>query len=210
MNYLHYLEKEIHSVIAATVDDSGLPVTCAIDIMGSDEKGLYFLTAKGKGFYTRLKKNEYVALTGIKGKDTLSCVAISLQGKVKELGNTLLPWLLEKNPYMQEIYPTKESQKALTVFLIYEGSGEWFNLSKQPIERASFTIGNKHKEIQGYEITEKCNGCQTCQTVCPQDCIDFSTVPAVIRQKNCLHCGNCFTVCSQKAVVRRGQKNDTS
>lgn len=42
MNYLHYLEKEIHSVIAATVDDNGLPVTCAIDIMDSDEKGLYF------------------------------------------------------------------------------------------------------------------------------------------------------------------------
>lgn len=56
MNYLHYLEKEIHSVIAATVDDNGLPVTCAIDIMDSDEKGLYFLTAKGKGFYHRLKK----------------------------------------------------------------------------------------------------------------------------------------------------------
>ena len=36
MNYLHYLEKEIHSVIAATVDDNGLPVTCAIDIMDSD------------------------------------------------------------------------------------------------------------------------------------------------------------------------------
>ena len=35
MNYLRYLEKEIHSVIAATVDDSGLPVTCAIDIMDS-------------------------------------------------------------------------------------------------------------------------------------------------------------------------------
>ena len=50
MNYLHYLEKEIHSVIAATVDDSGLPVTCAIDIMDSDEKGLYFLTQKEKAF----------------------------------------------------------------------------------------------------------------------------------------------------------------
>lgn len=45
---LSYLEKEIHSVIIATVDNNGLPVTCAIDIMDSDEKGLYFLTAKGK------------------------------------------------------------------------------------------------------------------------------------------------------------------
>lgn len=56
---LYFLEQQIHSVIMATVDDSGLPVTCAIDIMDSDEKGLYFLTAKGKGFYNRLKKNGY-------------------------------------------------------------------------------------------------------------------------------------------------------
>ena len=64
MNYLHYLEKEIHSVIMATVDDSGLPVTCAIDIMDSDENGLYFLTAKGKGFYDRLKKKWICRING--------------------------------------------------------------------------------------------------------------------------------------------------
>ena len=55
---LYFLEQQIHSVIMATVDDSGLPVTCAIDIMDSDEKGLYFLTAKGKRFYNRLKKTD--------------------------------------------------------------------------------------------------------------------------------------------------------
>ena len=49
---LKFLEQEIHSVIMATVDENGLPVTCAIDIMDSDENGLYFLTAKGKGFMT--------------------------------------------------------------------------------------------------------------------------------------------------------------
>jgi len=81
MDYLRYLEQEIHSVVMATVDHTGLPVTCAVDIMDSDEKGLYFLTAKGKGFYDRLKKNGYVALTGMKGNDTLSCVAVSVRGK---------------------------------------------------------------------------------------------------------------------------------
>lgn len=96
MNYLRYLEKEIHSVIAATVDDNGLPVTCAIDIMDSDEKGLYFLTAKGKGFHNRLKKNEYVALTGMTAGDTLSRVAVSVRGKVQEIGNVPLQRLFEK------------------------------------------------------------------------------------------------------------------
>ncbi len=93
---LKFLEKEIHSVIMATVDDSGLPVTCAIDIMDSDENGLYFLTAKGKNFYGRLKKNRCIALTGIKGNDTLSCVAVSARGKVQEIGNAFLQRLFEK------------------------------------------------------------------------------------------------------------------
>ena len=47
-DYFAFLVDEIHSVIAATVDENGLPVTCAIDIMDWDENGLYFLTAKGK------------------------------------------------------------------------------------------------------------------------------------------------------------------
>lgn len=204
MNYLCYLEKEIHSVIMATVDENGLPVTCAIDIMDSDENGLYFLTAKGKGFYDRLKKNEYAALTGMKGSDTLACVAVSIRGKVQEIGNAPLQRLFEKNPYMNEIYPTEQSQQALTIFQLYEGNGEWFDLSKKPIERISFTIGNQEKAMQGYEITNKCTGCNACKAVCPQNCIDFTVMPAMIRQENCLHCGNCFTVCPKKAVVRRG------
>ena len=56
MNYLKYLVEEIHTTVVATVDDTGLPVTAAIDMMNYDEDGLYFLTAKGKGFYDRLKK----------------------------------------------------------------------------------------------------------------------------------------------------------
>lgn len=65
MNYLKYLTEVIHTVVVATTDEVGLPVTCAIDMMDADESGLYFLTAKGKGFYNRLKKNGYMALTGI-------------------------------------------------------------------------------------------------------------------------------------------------
>ena len=156
MNYLKYLVEEIHTTVMATVDNNGLPVTCAIDIMDYDDTGLYFLTAKGKNLYERLKQKGYVALTGMKGNDTLSCVAISVSGKVKEIGNEPLDSLCEKNSYMKEIYPTKESRKALTVFRIYEGNGEWFDLSHKPIERASFTFGNRQETNQGYEIGDSC------------------------------------------------------
>ncbi|MBQ1239633.1 MAG: pyridoxamine 5'-phosphate oxidase family protein, partial [Ruminococcus sp.] len=107
LDYLRYIVEEIHTVIVATIDGEGLPVTAAIDMMDYDESGLYFLTAKGKSFYARLKDKEYIALTGIKGEDTMSCVAVSVRGKVKEMGADLLPKLFEKNLYMNEIYPTE-------------------------------------------------------------------------------------------------------
>ena len=50
-DYLNYVVHEIHRTIVATVDDEGLPVTAAIDMMDCDDNSLYFLTAKGKGFY---------------------------------------------------------------------------------------------------------------------------------------------------------------
>lgn len=85
-DYLNFIVHEIHTTVVATVDDAGLPVTCAIDMMDSDGNSLYFLTAKGKSFYERLKKREYLSLTGMKGKDTMSCTAVSVRGKVRELG----------------------------------------------------------------------------------------------------------------------------
>jgi uncharacterized pyridoxamine 5'-phosphate oxidase family protein/NAD-dependent dihydropyrimidine dehydrogenase PreA subunit len=173
-------------------------------MMDADDTGLYFLTAKGKRFYDRLVKRGYMALTGIKGSDTLSCVAVSMRGKVKEIGDGLLPQLFDKNPYMYEIYPTEASRSALTVFKMHEGSGEWFDLSKSPIERVSFTFGGAKEEAAGYFITDKCTGCKKCKSVCPQDCIDFSALPAVIGQTHCLHCGNCKSVCPAGAVEKRG------
>ena len=117
-DYLNYIVHEIHSTIVATVDDEGLPVTAAIDMMDCDDDSLYFLTAKGKGLYDRLKKRGFLAFTAMKGEDTMSSVAVSIRGKVRELGYDRIPELFEKNPYMHQIYPTEESMKALTAFQI--------------------------------------------------------------------------------------------
>ena len=51
--YFSFVVNEIHTTIVATVDDDGLPVTAAIDMMDYDKDGLYFLTAMGKSFYDR-------------------------------------------------------------------------------------------------------------------------------------------------------------
>ncbi len=202
-DYLAFISGVIHTTIIATVNDEGLPVTAAIDIMDSDENSLYFLTAKGKSLYNRLKKQQFLALTGIKGENTMTSMAVSIRGKVQELGYEKIPELFEKNPYMHEIYPTEQSMHALTVFQIYEGTGEWFDLSKKPIERASFTFGGAKINPEGYFIIDACIGCGSCVEPCPQKCINPSGIPYVIEQDHCLHCGNCMSVCPVNAVIRK-------
>ena len=199
-DYLKYIVEKIHSTVFATVDREGRPVTCAIDIMDYDESGLYFLTAKGKNFYERLKYNENIAFTAMKGEDTLSCVAVSVQGRAKEIGPDRLPDLFRKNSYMEKIYPDARSRSS---FKVYEGTGEWFDLSKLPIERDNFSFGGVQVKETGYFVTDKCIGCKLCYSKCPQKCIDITQKPVVIEQEHCLHCGNCFEICPARAVERR-------
>ena len=85
-DYLDYLVRVIHTTIVATVDEEGLPVTAAIDMMDTDGDSLYFMTAKGKSLYDRLKKRPFLALTGLWGDDTMTRKALSIRGKVRELG----------------------------------------------------------------------------------------------------------------------------
>ena len=115
---LKVLQEDIHTVIIATTDQKGYPYTCAIDMMLLEDESLYFLTARGKAFYNRLMKQSHIALTGLKGEDTMSSVAISLQGTVKNIGHERLDEIFEKNPYMKEIYPDEISREVLEVFQI--------------------------------------------------------------------------------------------
>ncbi|MBQ3285068.1 MAG: 4Fe-4S binding protein [Ruminococcus sp.] len=40
-----------------------------------------------------------------------------------------------------------------------------------------------------------------CVEVCPQSCIITEDIPYVIMQENCLHCGNCYSVCPAGAIT---------
>ena len=92
---------------------------------------------------------------------------------------------------------------ALTVFQIYEGTGEWFDLSKKPIERASFIFGGAQGKMEGFFIADACIGCGNCLPVCPQNCISAGSSPFHIEESHCLHCGNCMKACPVGAVKKR-------
>lgn len=202
---LHILQKDIHSTVFATLDEHGLPQTCVIDLMLSDENGLYFLTARGKSFYDRLTRRPFAAISGMKGGDTLSTVAISVRGAVRGIGKKRLREIFEKNPYMAKIYPNEQSRAALEVFQLYKGEGEYFDLTQLPPYRQSFSFGGARARETGYRIRgDRCIGCGRCRCVCPQGCIR-DTVPRVIDRSHCIHCGNCFHVCPAKAVEKLGE-----
>ena len=202
LEILRFLQSEIHSAVFATVDAQGLPQTCVIDLMLADETGLFFLTAKGKSFYDRLTAHPFVSLSGLKGQDTLSSVAISLRGQARSIGQERLDEIFEKNPYMAKLYPTEKSRKALEVFQICEGEGEYFDLREQPPFRQSFSFGGAEIRRTGYRINpDRCIGCQGCRSICPAGCI-ANAIPRVIDAAHCLHCGSCFRICPVKAVEK--------
>lgn len=195
-NYLQILVEDIHSAVVATLGEDGRPQTRVIDMMLWDEGGLYFLTARGKEFYRQLMEQGFIALSAVKGKQS-----ISLRGRVEKIGGEKLDEIFERNPYMKGIYPG-DTRQALEVFRLYEARGEYFDISDPShVERGSIAIGDGAADGGGYFVGPACDGCGVCASVCPQSCIDISRKPAVIDPNHCLHCGRCAESCPRQAVV---------
>lgn len=196
-DYLRILVEDIHSAIIATIGDDGRPVTRAIDLMLWDDRGVYFLTARGKAFFDQITAQGFVALTAVKDKR-----AVSLRGWVENIGSEKREEIFEKNPYMQLIYP-EGTRDVLDVFRLYKAEGSYFDISDPSrVYRDTVSIGGARTNHGGYSIGYACIGCGRCAHVCPQDCIDVSDVPAVIDQHRCLHCGQCVDACPVGAITR--------
>lgn len=198
-DYLRILVEDIHSCVVATIDENGHPITRVIDMMLYDEKGVYFLTAKGKVFYEQLMNQKYISLSCVKGQKS-----ISLSGHVRNIGHEKLDEIFEKNPYMKKIYP-KDTRNILQVFILDKGEGQFFDISNPShITRGLIQLGDVKTKPSGYFITSACIQCGKCLQVCPQQCIDCTVAPpAQIDQNRCLHCGQCEPICPVQAIVQR-------
>ena len=60
------------------------------------------------------------------------------------------------------------------------------------------------REFAEQFIGKECIGCKLCYSVCPQKCIDISSVPVTINQNHCLHCGRCAEICPKQCIEKRG------
>ncbi|MDO4272322.1 MAG: 4Fe-4S binding protein [Eubacteriales bacterium] len=188
--------RKVKIASAATVDVAGHPRSRIINIMIAAEEGMYIVTSKGKPFYRQLVDSGEIALSAM----CPDCQSLKFYGKVRMADKIWVDRVFEENPGMNEVYPG-DTRYILDAFLIYAGTGEWFDLLNYPISRETFSYGME-EETSGFEITDACTGCGSCLSVCPQKCIDQGS-PYVIHTAHCLQCGACREICPSEAVRER-------
>lgn len=255
LHYLRFIVEDVYSVVLATTDAQGAPRTCVIDMMLYDQDGLYFLTAKGKSLYERLTASAsaharrqdpalaidavdregdvpmgamgsgMIALTALCGESTMQSKSVNLQGQACEVGPALLDKIFAHNPYMAEIYPTEQSRQALTVFQIYCGQGEFFDLSVRPIFRESFAFdararqtrfgtgigtvdGNVNIDVSAphvVTVTGAGAGANTVSDINSARTCDLGAAATIttymIDASKCDGCGQCLKFCPQQCIV---------
>ena len=190
------LFRQVKIATAATVDAQGHPQARIINVMLSEDDGMYIVTSKGKPFYKQLVETGEIALAAM----CPDCQSLKFTGKLRIVDKSWVDKVFEQNPGMNEVYPG-ESRYILDAFHIYEGHGEWFDLLHYPISRETFSYGGEDEEHNGFEITDQCVGCGKCAEVCPQQCITPGT-PYHISWEHCLQCGRCVEHCPADAIRR--------
>ena len=189
------LFRQVKICSAATVDEQGHPRSRIINIMIAAEEGMYIVTSKGKPFYEQLERTGQIALSAM----CPDCQSLKFVGKVKKADKKWVDEVFLQNPGMNEVYPG-DTRYILDAFLIYEGTGEWFDLLHYPINRETFSYGTE-EEVCGFQITDACIGCGACRKVCPQNCIQEGA-PFRIQPEHCLQCGACMQACPAGAVKK--------
>lgn len=182
----------------ATVDEDGRPQVRCVSAIHYEPDAIYFYTARGKSFAEQLESNRWIQMEGM----TKYKEMIRLSGKVKKADDQQ-KWkdkIFEEQPYLINVYPGNTREIGV-IYEIRNATIEWFWLGTHPIERHYFTTGNAQWKPKGYQISDECIACGTCETVCPEGAIDEGD-PFVIRQNNCLQCGNCFEHCPVEAIIK--------
>ncbi|WP_087410020.1 4Fe-4S binding protein [Collinsella sp. An2] len=204
------LLRHIRDASFATVDETGAPQIRIIDVMLAEPGAVIFCTARGKNFYRQLIEDGRVAVTGL----TRDFKMVRFQGRARRLPDAeqhaWIDKIFDNNPSMNNVYPG-DARYVLEAFALGNGEIELFDLGVSPIDRHSFTLGDAVPAPRGFQITDACIGCGTCQRVCPQRCVveaepgstDASSAPYRIDQDHCLHCGLCAENCPVHAIERR-------
>ncbi len=186
--------RNIKSVAFATVN-RGNPAVRIADVMLVNEEGMYLLTARGKPYHRQLKEHARVAVCAM----DQHFITVRVVGDIRECKDrSILDTIYEHNPVLEKLYPG-DTSRILSVFLMFRGVGEIFDLSTEPPHRRRFAFGGAAVNPPGYAITDACTACGTCAEACPVGVIAPGDVYR-IDGAHCLECGACAEVCPEEAI----------
>lgn len=191
--------REVIDAVLSTVDDNGNPQSRIIDIMHIEDDRIYFLTGRGKHVYSEIMNHPKVSYLSLKDNKS-----IRISGEAHKLDDQKywIDLIFENNPFMNNVYPGN-ARYILEPFCIEDYEMEFFDLTQKPIFRQSFKFGDAEITVKGFEITDECIACGTCQASCPQQIPVFVEDKFEIPQEHCLHCGLCYENCPNSAIVKR-------
>jgi uncharacterized pyridoxamine 5'-phosphate oxidase family protein/NAD-dependent dihydropyrimidine dehydrogenase PreA subunit len=191
LNEIHKFLEKLGSVSMTTLDGN-IMHSRIISICGGDEEGFYFLTIDVKPFYRQLKKNPQLALCGIypssrkTGKNAVGQptwepgFTLRITGEAREISADEVKEKAEAGSEAHEYFlEDAERYPAMKLFCIFKGKGEVFDFD--------FEMGNRdHKLLR----TRFAFGGET-----------FNEAGARINADECIACGDCFEVCTFKAII---------
>jgi len=218
LNEIHKAIEKIGSLTFTTLD-GGTMHSRIISICGGDDEGIYFLTMDVKPFYRQLKKNPQVALCGIypssykMGKNAQGQpyfapgYTLRITGEAREIPESEI---IEKATAGSKVhqYFLKDAARypAEKLFCIFRGKGEIFDFDFEmehrdhKLLRNRFAFGGETYNAAGARINpDACTACGECFEVCTFKAI-IPGDPYTVDGSRCDDCGSCFKVCPQDAI----------
>ena len=86
---------------AATVDEDGIPQSRIINVMLTEDDGMYIVTSKGKPFYKQLTETGRISLSAM----CPDCQSLKFTGRCRIADKKWVDKVFEENPGMNEVYP---------------------------------------------------------------------------------------------------------
>ena len=211
------LEK-IGSVTVTTLDGDTLH-SRIVSICGCNDEGIFFLTMYVKPFYRQLKKNPKVALCGIfpssrkTGKNAVGQPSFApgftlrISGEAREISEDEVRAKAEAGSEIHKYFLEDAGRyPAIRFFCIFKGKGEIFDFDFEmenrdhKLLRTRFAFGGETFNAAGAIIDpEACIACGECFDVCSFKAI-IPGEPHTVDGSRCDECGSCFQVCPQDAI----------
>ena len=134
MDYLKLLVEEIHSVVVATVDETGHPHIAVMDMMWEDGKKVYFCTENNKAVYRQIKENSNVSFCSHKADFSY---VLSISGKATFVNDiNLKARALDEYPALKEMFKTPNNPIL-----------ELFYVDVEEVDTFDFANGSKKEKI---------------------------------------------------------------